>query len=126
MKFPICDLTYTTEGYVAEPWYAPPFALPDKWLAAIHPHIRTDVRPESPNFLGEKAYNGFLTYCDIIDPDQAMRLIDEGECPPLVCVPEAVRYSQDSTYREAVDKYNAAVVRFALAMKGAIQNVQEG
>lgn len=115
MRYPICDITYTVEGYVAEPWYAPAAPdLPDKWLGAVHIYVHTDIRPQSPNYLGELPSGGFLIYCDIIDPDYALKLLEEGECPPVTCVPEATRYSLDPKYGQAVDKYNQAVVDFVL------------
>ena len=113
MRYPICDITYTVEGYVAEPWYAP--AAPDLpgQVAGRCAHTYTRIfRPSPQNYLGELPSGGFLIYCDIIDPDYALKLLEEGECPPVTCVPEATRYSLDPKYGQAVDKYNQVVVDF--------------
>lgn len=112
---PICDITYTRKGYVPEPWYTRmPEKVPDLWLAYLD--VRSAVDPKPPvycNYRGEKA-GIFLTWCDIKDPQAVLNLLDEGETPPVTCVPSLNRYTSDSLYRKAVDEYNAALVRAAL------------
>ncbi len=121
IKFPICDLTYTRKGYIAEPWYSPAVQIPDEWLAAIQDHYEplTDD-PPGPNYLGESPLpNSYLIWCEIIDIAKMQALLlDEERCPPLVCVPDVFKYTDDPAYRAAVDAYNKVVVRFALKRKG--------
>lgn len=56
----------------------------------------------------------YLMWCDIRDPQAVLDMLQDGQTPLLVCIPSFTRYNTDTLYQEAVDKYNAAIVRAAL------------